>query len=191
MAFNKFCATIKDNCSVLKITDTTGVYHSITNPLGWGAPSTILASNLTAATITYTVGDSTVRADSTEVNVLANIQSPVVGEFIIAEIDLDDYVDGNIQITYTLTTATDTYVTKKVYFFTCNARCCINKMWAKIAEECDCGCETEKMIEDAMMAEGFLKAVNSAASCVSTEGRQKLLDKITRLCEFNNCNCND
>jgi len=189
--FNDFCAVMKNNCGTLKITDNTGVYHATTNPLGWGAPSTILSSALTAATITYLVGDGDLDTDGTTVSVLANIPNPVVGSFILKEIDLDDYADGYIQISYVLTTASATYTKTKTIFFTCNVRCCINSMWATIATDCDCTCESNEKIDNALMAEGLLKAVNSAASCVTTAGRASLLAKIQRLCDWESCGCND
>lgn len=184
MAFNKFCATITNNCSTLKLVDTTGVYHVTTNPEGWNSDDTIEAGDLTAATIQYAFGDST---DYTTVDVLANIPDPVVGEFIIDEIDLEDYVDGVLTIIYTLTTATDSYVTKKKYFFACSARCCIDKFWVALVD--DCSCELEDKLTEGLLMEGMYKAIMSGAACVKSEGRQKLLDKITKLCNHNKCNC--
>lgn len=188
MAFNKFCAVLKDNCGTLKITDNTGVYHETTNPLGWNSPDTISAADLDAATITYVMGDGDI-ADGTTIDVLANIPDPIVGSFILAEIELDSYADGFIKIQYQLTAGDETYTTTYKIFFTCESRCCIEKMWAKVAENCDCNCESNDLIQDALMAEGLLRAVNSAAACVTSEGRAEILAKIKRLCDFNDCGC--
>jgi hypothetical protein len=189
MAFNKFCASVIKGCTTLRVKDNTGAYDATSNPNGWDAPTTITTADVTAATITYYIGDST---SGTEVDVLSQLPAgTVVGSFTLAEIDVEDtYADGFITIVYTLTTATDTYTTRNKILFTCSSRCCIDKMWAEIAEKCNCNCDLKQMIDDALMAEGMLKAVKSAASCNSTTSIDTMLAKIKKLCEFNNCNCN-
>lgn len=176
-----FCAVIKGNCSALSVTDNTGVYDASTNTTGWGAPN-LAAADLESATITIN--------SSQEEDVLSSIPDPVTGEFTFPDIELDSYSDGLMTITYSVTsTEGTTYSTTKQIYFTCSVRCCIDKMWRTIAESCDCNCDLEQMIEDALLAEGLLRALKSAASCVSTTNRDKLLVKIQRLCAFNNCNC--
>ncbi len=179
-----YCSSVITNCTILKIIDDTGVYNASTNTGGWGTPNA-QGSDITEATISYKIGDG----DYVDVDITTNIPDTVVGDFVAAEITLDGYEDGYMTILYTLTTADATYTKKYIKIFTCNSRCCIDAMWSDISEICDCNCDIEEKISDALMAEGLLRAVKSAASCNVSTGVTSMLAKIKKLCDWENCNC--
>lgn len=190
--FIEFCASITTQCGVLKVTDTTGAYNATTNPTGWQGGSQPNGSDVTEATIMYYSGQYDPDARGTTVDVTDAIPDTVVGNFVLSDsIELSDYSDGYMTIVYTVTTATDTYTRHQTFLFTCNARCCIDQMFADIASDCDCECTQDEKIDFALKAEGMLRAVKSAASCASTTAVESMLAKIERLCEFNDCGCDD
>lgn len=73
-------------------------------------------------------------------------------------------------------------------YFYCHTKCCVEKMKAKIPDKF-CGCDTEPFIDDAMLAEGLLQGLKSAASCDDVSRADDMLERIKKLCDFNDCNC--
>jgi len=148
----------------------------------------IQGSDVTEASISYKLGDG----DYTVVDITANIPDTVVGEFIAAEIEMEGYEDGYMTILYTLTTASTTYTKTYLKIFTCSSRCCVDNMWADIADSAcgNCECDLEEKISNALMAEGFLRAIKSAGSCATSTGVNAMIAKIEKLCDWEDCNCN-
>lgn len=186
----KITPCIVEDCAVLRIKETTGVY-SVNNVGGWTAPN-VDTSAATAASLIVTPPGGT----ATTTNVLSELPGTYVGEFYFSDIDVDA-VDGEWTITYTITTASTSYTTTNCYFSACVVRCCIDTLWAQIAEkEADtdrnCACDPDKLTklqDKAMFMEALYSEMMSAASWTNTTVRDKILVQLQRLCRINNCNC--
>lgn len=182
-------ACITDNCTKLKIYDTT-LAVSTANTGGWGVAN-IEASAVDAASIVYTLPDGT----STTISVTTAVTSQLIvsGEFLIAEFTITP-ADGVYSFVYTVTEGVDS-VNKSISIFNlCSARCCIDKLWAKAAQNLvagDCGCSSDKpsYTKTAMLAEATYNAILNGVSCGDTVTRDALLAKLQRICKLENCNC--
>lgn len=72
--------------------------------------------------------------------------------------------------------------------FFCHVRCCVHKMRAKVQDEL-CNCDHEPFIEDTNLAFGLLRGLEAACACNDTSRQSDMLDRLKRLCNFNDCNC--
>lgn len=180
-----FSACLKSACSKISITDTTDVYNASTNTTGWGSPN-LQGSSVTSATITITPPGGSAQV----VDVLSQIPATVTGEFTFTDITLDAYSDGITTIVYSVSDGVTTYSKTSEILFTCEARACIDKMWARnAAAACGNNCELLSLLDDANLAEGLLKSLKSAGACDNEECIASILASINQLCEFNDCNC--
>ena len=180
-----FSSCLKTKCSVLSITDTSGVYNVTTNPTGWGSPN-LLGSAVTTATLTITPPGGSAQV----VNVLSQIPATVTGDITFTDITLSSYTDGVTTIAYSVSDGATTYSKSSDILFTCEARSCIDKMWAKnAAAACGNSCELLSLVDDANLAEGLLKSLKSAGACNNETCVDSILSAINQLCEFNDCNC--
>jgi len=173
------------NCASVTITDTTGLYDAANNTGGYGTPNAN-ANDATAATIVITYQDGS----SNTTDVLSQMPSTQTEDsFSFSEITLPSTLDGEYSVKYTVTNPNGTYTEDVCLILTCNARCCIDKMWAKAAEEAsyDCGCDS--YMKKAMQAEGMLKSLKNSAIFSNEVARDKMLATIQRLCKMENCNC--
>jgi len=175
-------ACLKNKCSALSITDTTGVYDVTTNPGGYENPSTV-----TSAILEITLPDgSTVTEDVTS-QIPAD---PISGTFTFNNIEVLNYTDGVTSILYTVVDGTGTYLYTFSALYTCKVRACVDKMWADVAcKTCSGSCDLADIIDDANLAEGLLRGLESGAVCCDSDCINKILNSITRLCNWDDCNC--
>lgn len=186
----KITPCIVEDCAILRIKETTGVY-STSNVGGWNAPN-ITTSAAVTATLAITPPAGTV----TTTNVLAELPATYVGEFYYTDIDIDAK-DGEWTIVYTITSASTTYTTTSCHFSACIVRCCIDTLWGQIAEKeldtvINCKCdpaELTKLQNKAMFMEALYMQMMSAASWNNVAVRDKILVQLQRLCGINNCDC--
>lgn len=185
-----------DSCTKLKVYDTTGGFSG-TNPGGWDAPYFDPLLGVSASSLTYTTSASTtpivIPVDVSEI--VESFPDPITGEFLIAEVTITPF-DGQYTFVYTLTDSTN-QITKSYsvsIFNLCSVRCCIDKLWAKAAQNLvagDCGCSSDKpsYTKTAMLAEATYNAILNGVSCGDTVTRDALLAKLQRICKLENCNC--
>lgn len=186
----KITPCIVEDCAVLRIKETTGVY-STSNVGGWTAPNVDTSAATAASLITTPPGGT-----ATTTDVLSQLPATYVGEFYFSDIDITA-TDGEWTIAYTITTASTSYTTTNCYFSTCVVRCCIDTLWAQIAEkeldtDINCACDPDKLTklqDKAMFMEALYSEMMSAASWTNTAVRDKILVQLQRLCRINNCNC--
>jgi len=193
MAFQPtITACLKNNCKVLQVTDSTDIYNATSNPKGWEDASTLLGANVSTAYLYITYPDDITYSQT--VDVTSQIATVVTGTFVFNDIfpTGTSFDDGYYEILYEITdTSSNVYSYKLKVYFSCNARCCINKMWNEYASKLcgDCGCEAKDLRDHALEAEAFYDALNSCASCLNTTTRDNILTMINRLCDSNDCNC--
>ena len=192
MAFSPtITACTKNSCTTLSITDTTGVYDATDNPKGWQDASTLLAADVTKVEILITYPNGTTQTVDADIS---DIPDPVTGQFTYADIQMVGYTDGLIEIEYIVydNTAPDPVSYSYTYeaLFTCQTRACVDKMWAEVAcKSCSGNCELTSLIDDANLAEGLLRGLESGAVCCDETCINKILAAINQLCNWNNCNC--
>jgi hypothetical protein len=182
-------ACFTDNCTKIQIYDTT-LAISTANPGGWGTAN-INAAAVDAASVAYTLPDGSVT--TLNVTTAVNAQATVSGEFLIAEFTITP-VDGVYTFSYTLIEGVDSVNKSITIFNLCSARCCVDKLWAKAAQNLvagDCGCTSDKpsYTKTAMLAEATYNAIMKGVSCGDTVTRDALLLKLQRICKLENCNC--
>lgn len=168
----------------MRITDTSGIYNIDTNPDGYGAPNPAIADVVSITAILTPPGSTeTITLDFTD-----EIPATVTGNIEFDDQEID-YVDGLWTIEYIVETASDTYSSTKEVYFTCNIRCCLDRAWADLSEECDC-CDAKAKRLELLDMEGLYKSLLSASACNKSSRKDALLKKIQRYCSTNKCNCN-
>jgi hypothetical protein len=148
---------------------------------------------VTIATLEYLTPGAT---DYVAVNVLTtvNAQTTVVGEFKLAE-EIITPLDGEYKFKYTLSDGVGTVSKSISVFILCGVRCCIDKLWAKAAqnlssdEDCGCSGSTTSYSKKAALAEAYYVAITHGVACGDTVTRDALLKKLQRICKLENCNC--
>jgi hypothetical protein len=178
-------ACLKNKCSDISITDTTGVYNVTDNPGGYGTPNDE-GSEVISAILDITLPDGSVVTE----DVTSQIPDTVTGDIEFNDISIPNYTDGVISILYTVNAASGTYTYTYTALFTCKARACVDNMWADVAcRTCSGSCDLADIIDDANLAEGLLRGLESGAVCCDNACITKILNSITRLCNWNDCNC--
>lgn len=181
---------ILNNCKKVKLTDITGAYDVSTNPTGWGSPN-VDPVDPTAAYITITSPSGII----TVVDVLSpvdQIPDPYLGDFDYSIIIIDPE-DGNWTFEYTIEQDTFIYTNIMTKFMSCLVRCCIDKVWAKIADgitTSNCGCHgIDKVTEKVLLMEGLYSTMLATEICPTDNSRDDLLIMLQKMCKVENCNC--
>lgn len=189
MAFRQtLSACLRDGCSKLVVTDTTGVYDATNNPYGWGDASTLLEADVDSATITITYTDSDGNdSEIDSIDVTSQIPADVTDSFEFDVIE-GDFEDGYYTITYTITAGTATYTKSFRVFFYCTVKCCIDKLAASIADKI-CDCDFDEYVNDIFIAEMTYAGMQANASCGNITTMYKLLERLQRICSYENCDC--
>ena len=177
-------AVVSNNQTVLTVTDTTGVYDATNNTGGWETPN-IAGSDVTAATLDIEFNGTSVQT----VDILSQIPATVTGEIEFNAITINSYADGIGKITYTLTTATNTFTYELQVLFLQKVSCCVEKYWQSVIDPCTCKCDAATLLYNANLAEGLLQGLRNAGACLDTNTVSKTLERLAVLCNYNDCNC--
>ena len=182
-----------ENCSKIRVYDITGA-ESTENTGGYSVANG-MPVNMSTATITYT----TPEGSTNTINVLStlNSQTTVSGEFLLAAIDIAN-TDGEYTFIYNLSNSAteETFKYELTIFSLCNARCCVDKLWAKYAnniinnEDCGCSGDPDSYLSKASSAEALYKAIKYGIACNNTVAKNEILKKLQRICKLEKCNCN-
>lgn len=184
-----FCIELnEDDIYELIVTDITDVYDDPDNLTGWEDASTLLGSEVTAASITVEYEDENNISTTTVYDILNEIPSTVTGEI---EFDPITYSgDGYYKITYTLTAGSTTYTACKVKMPYPNLACCISKKVLKLATE-GCNCKNGKDLYDVVNElKALEKAYLESIKTVDKSSALKLYALLDDLCSNKtDCNC--
>lgn len=189
----KVCFT---ECGEVTLTDVTGIYHVTTNPGGWDNTATVLPEDIDNAVVKYKHSS---QDTYTELDVIQAIDDQGAGaesSFLLDYITVTQG-DGLYHFIYEVSQVSGerlTTMSAEVYVYNlCSVRCCIDKLWVKVASEVsldsDCGC-VETSMTKATKAEGYYQALLSLGSCGNTTTADAILEKLQTLCTKENCNCN-
>jgi len=178
------------DCKSLLFTETTGAYNVTSNPTGWGAPNE-LTSDAVSAVLNIVLPSST----SVNINLFTSsypsvnktleytITSATLG--LAANLKLDD---GLYVFTYTVVTGTTTYTQVNRVYITCNSKCCVATMLAKIPDK-DCNCNDEYICK-VLKAYTFYQALVLAGETGQTTKFANLKEILDDMCLSTNCGCN-
>lgn len=183
MAFSPTLEMCQINCSEIRFTDTTGLYHATNNTGGW-TDVNINAEDVVTATIEVSDEDGNVVFTY---DVLSQIPNPVTGDITYTDYEYA-LEDGTYSVTYTITTSGDIYTYSFTVLTSCNFECCISKQLAKIAKAlCEDSCDTSK-IDEFLLIEGLLYAYKAAVMCDKTSIKEEIEKRLQRFCDYQ-CDC--
>ena len=182
-------AEVCGTCESITFTEGTGSYNVSTNPLGWGTPNTVIGT-ITATHILITLPDGTTVVDIANPVGLPTTSTTFEYEITAAALNGGTKIaDGLYQIEYTVTDGTYTYTAGPSYFlFTCNSQCCVNKLFAKIATQTDCSCNSTA-VTNALYASALLNGLCASKDCGNISGMNSLISKLNQICNSTNCGC--
>lgn len=127
--------------------------------------------------------------DFYELDILEFLPETFEEEFLLAVFNFPNYEDGKYKIELILKSEEETYHTEFTFISLCKTRCCIDKLWLKYSENCNCKC-SDKTYEMTVQAEALYKLVANGASCDNENSVLEILKKLNRICKLENCKCN-
>lgn len=191
-----FSVCTENSCKNFTFIETTGTYDATTNPTGWGAPNSLIAWATAATLDIYKPGNTTTTPDLTiDLFAVTPDNWPTTDntlEYLITNTVLGvsgKLTDGFWKFVYSVTVQeVDTikvYKQTKYIATTCNAKCCVDGLFAEIEDfECDC---MEAAINKAITAQAIYKAMESAGKCGNLTKFNKLKSMLTRMCNNQDC----
>ena len=186
----KECVDQKQDCASFDVFDETGIFHVVNNPTGWGAPNPDIA-NATAAVVNVLIPDATVPISINVFPTLPNITNTPfnVTLALLGLGSLTKLPDGIYTVEYVVTLNVAPFIIAQTttVLFTCQAKCCIDKLLASLTDK-NCSCEDDKA-KRALQAYTMLIAAQKAACCGHIENAKKLLKKAQDLCNGNCAAC--
>ena len=171
-----------ENCTKLRVTDTTGAYDVDDNPTGWGAPNIDADDAGFSATLTI---------NGIDTDVTDQVPSSVTGSFDFNDITVS-LPDGWNTITYTLDTDATEPVSVTIKIFTyCTIKCCVfNKMLEM--NDFDICKDSERIASLMHMWNLYNSMLYSANGCSETQATE-ILTRLQQLCEVSDttsgCGC--
>lgn len=183
MLIPKIKAYISNNCKSLIIKDVTGIYNVTSNVGGYGG-SNIIVSNIISSTINIITPNT-----SYQINNPVGLPTDDINfEYNTSVIPLP-ISDGIYIIEYILTDDNDIiYTTGQKYFvFTCNIRCCVQKMFRDITKlKCDCN---NPLVKNALYAQALLDGLDANVNCGNITIVNEILIKLNQICGFTSQDC--
>lgn len=188
MALQLLSSICVEDCNLLKINDTSGLY-GVNNLTGWGTPNATKAS-VTSAIIEITFPGNTI-VDITSVVTSTVINSPAVDEFLLKEYTLADLgisglklPDGFYKVLYTIIAGGITYTYELSHINYCNVYCCVMNKYAKYAKE---GCTCDKDYYDLFNSWIMLKSLMCCSISGNSVEAERQLKKLQKWCSINKC----
>jgi hypothetical protein len=192
----KTSTCVTEGCTLMTISDVTGIYDSINNTTGWGTPNPA-KSSITSATIEITApGPGQITSTGFDVTSVVVASSSSIQEFALYSLSPSDiglssvFSSGIYEIKYTVVAGEDTYVGYSKIIVTCQEKCCIDKMWAAMATKAICcDCDEFQQFKKVLLASDLLQLLDQAGSCMNISVVNSTINRIQRICLFNDCGC--
>ena len=187
-------AYVWNSCRSLYISELTGVYNAETNTGGWGAPNAV-TGDILHSKIIVTFPNGTTIVEIEDPTGFPTSDDEFVYEITAAVLGGTSIADGLYQIEYIVYNNNDdevTYTTGSQYFlFTCNTQCCVDQLFAKIATDDDCSCNSYT-VKNALYASALLKGLIANKDCGNITNMNSLITKLNTICNnsSNDCGCN-
>jgi hypothetical protein len=174
-------------CGQLHPSDITGLYDSVNNTTGWNSPNPDRTDETLVATLNISYKNSanvvTNYAPITVTSTVANAQLSTIN---FAPVDI--LGDGVYSFLYTLVINDVTYKAEVTTAVFCNAKCCIQKLAAKVAAGLCNTCENKAM-EKYLTASSLYKALKDTSVCHGSKEFLGLLKQIEKICNQSGCGC--
>ncbi len=178
---------VGNGCKSIYVSDGTGAYDAILNTTGWGAPN-IATSDINETHLIISL-NGTVIVDITDPSGLPTDNPNLQYEVTATVMGGTTIPDGLYQIEYIVIDGASTYTTGKIYkLFSCNTKCCVSRMFAKIATLKDCSCDST-IITNALYAGALLEGLLANKDCGNMVNMQSLISKLNQICNFTNSDC--
>jgi|ERR1035437_1408638 hypothetical protein len=180
------------DCKSFSIADTTGVW-SLTNN-GWGAPNWT-TTDAVGANLVITLPNGTTTTVITNIYpALPDNTGTQSVTITAASLGLSGFDDGIYQFTYIVDVqnlSTDAILTSyiKTVLFTCNVKCCVDKLIARIPSG-KCSCD-DRHVQNALLAFSLYQALLNSGKCGNLTTTKNILETLNRLCGQHNCNCSN
>lgn len=185
---------LRTGCKQLIFKDTTGEY-SLTNTGGYGSPNPEIA-DFTEATLTVIAPDNTQYVIDIFSDGFPTIDTEDEYQIDLADLGNRTFIeDGYWQFIYTIydNNTDTTYTAVFAGIFTCNTRCCVEKLLLLIDTN-KFGLpdkQNEKRIKEYLMAKSYLDSLVYYSYCGNLDKFNNIKRIIDKLCANINCNtCN-
>ncbi len=183
---------IKEYSDEIRITDITGIYHSVNNPTGWGGANPGISS-VTSIELEVIRPDSTGQLSTDDTFLTLLDPTPtlpnVTGDvFTISPSDLgvDDFKDGKYRFKFTISGTSGSayeYIFQKEKVFYNELFCCAVKEQAKAKlESCGCAECRDKLFNVNLLMLGLDGVIASDKAGKSNQALSILLDT-QKLCD--------
>lgn len=183
----KYSICENSNCKSINFRELTGTYDAVDNPGGWEAPNEAIGDAVTATLILKSPSGVTYPS----LDLLA-LGFPKVDSYVSKEIQASDvdssltmFTDGFWTITYTVTTATETYTQTKTFFLYCNIRKEVCRLVADMRIE-NCTCDAES-VNRAVQMNSYLLALGYATALGDTTSASELFETLQNLIDCSTC----
>jgi hypothetical protein len=185
----KISACVENNCKTLVIKDITGEYDAVDNTGGYGTPNIAIGA-VTSSTLTITIPSSV-----TPIVIVNPVGLPTLDNAFKYEVSstlLSPVPDGIYKIEYAVTDGITVFnYGPRYFFFTCNVECCVFRIFSKIAQTVDCGCDSN-IVKNALYASTLLDGLKAAKDCGNISAVNNILNKLNEMCGLSgqDCGCN-
>ena len=181
----KYDLCVINGCTQLQFSENTGIY-TLANPGGWGTPN-IEIGNVVTATLLIKGPDG---VEYTIDLTIGNLPSNIVGfSYNIPLVSMGSPItitDGQWYFVYTVIDDNDVeYSTTVNKYFTCNTKCCISNMLAKV-NTCD-SCPKDDSEELYNKAKTMFDSLENAAECGDLTTFNSIKKIIDKLCLNSGC----
>jgi len=169
------------------VTDETGIY-SASNSGGYGTPNFAISDAIDSRLV-ITLPDTT-SVTITTFPSFPDSTGNIIVTITAAQLGVTTLADGIYTILYQVdfNNSNNQTIQKKVtktVIFLGQVTCCIHKLINKVAES-DCNCEST-MYKNASLSNLLLK---SLCGCTNITKTTNILNRLNKLCNSQNCNCN-
>lgn len=183
---------LANGCQVLTFKDTTGAY-SVSNTTGYGAPNPEIA-DFDTATLTIIDPDEIEYVIDLLAEGFPTDDVEAEYEIPLASLSRTSIEDGYWQFVYTIVTTGDvTYTATFAGIFTCNAKCCVQRMLLRIDENKfdKKDKQNDKYIAEYLQAKAIVETLTYYANCGNLDkfdNIKLILDKICANIDCTTCN---
>lgn len=181
-------------CRELTFTDTTNAYDALLNTTGYDQNDDVVDHPGTTGVTAVSLVVHIPSGDNFTFDLLGEgfptIDDELAYTITSSDLGYTDFItDGIYTAIYTVVYSEEvgTFTTSKQFFFTCQAECCIEKLYSRVVTLCD-SCENDAL-NQAFKAEKTLKLAKNAFACGNTAEAKLLLAKVQYICSNANCKC--
>lgn len=190
----QFSVCQSNNCKQITFNETTQAYDPVANVNGWGTPNPAIAS-ATVATLTVLIPNGQTYTFDLFNGLTPNWPTLSPSQnFILLSNNLGYGInnklgDGIYTFTYSVTVSGVVYTQVKNVLLFCNSKCCVQNLYADVAESNSCVSCAKNKKDIADLARILLAGIEAAADCGQINTFNSLMTSLNRICANTNCCC--